>query len=92
MTAPLRPAGTGVEDILERYAAQAPSSIAIIADGVEYSFAEVTAATDGLAAQLIPHTRVVIELSNTAASVMAIHAAWRANCSVISVSPMVPKR
>ncbi len=81
---------TGVADILVRLAAAAPSSTALIADGVEYTFAELAKATETLAAQLIPGTRVLIRLANTAASVVAIHAAWRVGCSVVAASTMVP--
>jgi len=82
---------TGVADILIRLAAAAPTSTALIADGVEFSFAELADAAETLAAQLIPRTRVLVRLGNDAASVMAVHAAWRAGCSVVAASTMVPK-
>lgn len=80
---------TGVADILVRLAAAAPSSTALIADGAEYSFTQLTEAAEMLAAQLIPGTRVLIRLGNNAASMVAVHAAWRAGCSVVAASTMV---
>ncbi len=80
---------TGVADILVRLAAAAPSSTALIADGAEYTFAQLAEAAEMLAAQLIPGTRVLIRLGNNAASVVAVHAAWRAGCSVVAASTMV---
>jgi long-chain acyl-CoA synthetase len=82
---------TGVADILARSAAAAPTSTALIADGVEHTFGELMRQVETLAAQLIPNTRVLIRLANDAASVAAIHAAWRAGCSVVAASTMVPE-
>lgn len=81
----------GVADILSRLATAAPASTALIADRVDYTFAELDEAAGRLAEQLPPGTRVLIRLGNTAASVMAIHAAWRAGCSVVTASTMVPE-
>lgn len=81
----------GVADILVRSAAAAPTATALIADGVEYTFAQLLEATDAIAGQLIPGTRVLVRLANDAASVTAIHAAWRAGCSVVAASTMVPE-
>jgi long-chain acyl-CoA synthetase len=86
---PVRQAG--VADILTRLAAAAPASTALIADGVEYPFAELDEAAGLLATQLVPGTRVMTRLGNTAASVVAIHAAWRAGCSVVTASTVVPE-
>jgi fatty-acyl-CoA synthase/O-succinylbenzoic acid--CoA ligase len=83
--------GTGVDDILARLAAAASASTALIADGTEYTFGELDDATERVASLLRPNTRVVLRLSNTAASVVAIHAAWRMGCSVIAASTMVPE-
>lgn len=80
-----------VADILIRSAAAAPASTAVIADGVEHTFAELADAAESVAAQLIPGTRVVGRLGNDAASVVAIHATWRAGCSLITASTMVPE-
>lgn len=81
---------TGVDDILTRLSAVAPTSTALIVDGSEYTFAQLTAATEQVTARLVPGTRVLARLGNTAASVVAIHAAWRAGCSVVAASTMVP--
>jgi len=81
----------GVADILIRSAAAAPTSTALIADGVEYTFAELAESAETLTPQLIPNTRVLIRLGNNAASVVAVHAAWRAGCSVVAASTMVPE-
>jgi len=81
----------GVADILARSAAAAPTTTALIADGVEHTFAELLEAADAIAGQLVPGTRVLIRLANDAASVAAIHAAWRAGCSVVAASTMVPQ-
>ncbi|TAM64471.1 fatty acid--CoA ligase family protein [Mycobacterium sp.] len=82
---------TGVAAILARSAAAAPTSTALIADGVEYTFGELLEEAESLAAQLAPRTRVLVRLANNAASVVAIHAAWRAGCSVVAASTMVPE-
>lgn len=82
---------TGVDDILPRLAGLAPTSTAVIAGGAEHTFADLNAAAKKLAAELITGTRVVIRLANNAASLVAIHAAWRARCSVIAASTMVPE-
>ncbi len=88
-SAPLSPQ-TGVADILARSAAAAPDSTAVIADGIEHTFAQLAEATQTLSAQLVPGTRVIARLGNDAASVVALHAAWRAGCSVVAASTMVP--
>jgi long-chain acyl-CoA synthetase len=81
----------GVADILARSAAAAPTGTALIADGVEHTFTQLVEAADAIAAQLVPGTRVLVRLTNDAASVVAIHAAWRAGCSVVAASTMVPE-
>ncbi|MGO9158811.1 class I adenylate-forming enzyme family protein [Mycobacterium sp.] len=85
------PALPGVSDILARSAAAAPTGTALIADGVEHTFAQLAEAAEVIAAQLYPGTRVLIRLANSAASVVAVHAAWRAGCSVVTASTMVPE-
>jgi fatty-acyl-CoA synthase/O-succinylbenzoic acid--CoA ligase len=82
---------TGVADILTRLAALAPASTALIVDGSEYTFAQLDESAVRISAGLTPGTRVVVRLSNNAASVVAVHAAWRAGCSVVSASTMVPE-
>ena len=82
---------TGVDDILARLCEAAPASTALIVDGVEYSFAQLAEAAEDVAEQLVPGTRVLARLGNTARSVVAIHAAWRAGCSVVAASTMVPE-
>jgi len=81
---------TGVEDILGRLSAVAPASTALIADGCEYTFAQLAEAGAEVASRLAPGTRVLARLGNNAASIVAIHAAWRARCSVVTASTMVP--
>jgi long-chain acyl-CoA synthetase len=90
MTAASVSGRTGVDDILRRCAVIAPTSTALIAGGGEHSYRELAHAAESLAAQLVPGTRVVARLQNNAASVVAIHAAWRAGCSVVAASTMVP--
>lgn len=82
---------TGVEDILARSAAKAPDSTALIVDGVEHTFGRLDKAAAELSAQLVPNTRVLARLGNDAASIVAIHAAWRAGCSIVTASTMVPQ-
>jgi long-chain acyl-CoA synthetase len=82
---------TGVDDILPRLATLAPTSCAVISDGVEYTFGDLDAAARSLASKLIPDTRVVIRMSNDATSLVALHAVWRAQCSVVAASSMVPE-
>jgi long-chain acyl-CoA synthetase len=82
---------TGVDDVLGRLSAMAPASTALIVDHSEYTFGQLTEAADDVATRLVPGTRIVVRLGNNAASVVAIHAAWRAGCSVISASTMVPE-
>jgi len=82
---------TGVADLLARSATAAPGSTALIADGTEYTFAELLRAAESLSAQLISGTRVLISLGNNAASVAAIHAVWAAGCAVVAASTMVPE-
>lgn len=81
---------TGIEYILSRLALVAPESTALIVDHTEYSFRQLAAASERVAQQLTPHTRVLLRLGNNAASIVAIHAAWSAGCSIISASMMVP--
>jgi long-chain acyl-CoA synthetase len=82
--------------ILARSTAAAPGSVAVIRAGTkdgehtEYTFGELTAAATRVSARLIPGTRVVIRLDNSAASVVAIQAAWSAGCSVVSAGVLVP--
>ena len=82
---------TGVEDILGRLAALAPESTALIVDDSEYTFGELQAASDEVSVRLEPGSRVLARLGNNAASIVAIHAAWRAGCSVVTASTMVPE-
>ena len=82
---------TGVENILTRSKAAAPSSTALIVDGSEYTFDELAGAAETVAAKLSPGTRVVVRLANNAASVVAVHAAWLAGCSIVAASSMVPE-
>lgn len=81
---------TGVDDILSRHSTVAPESTALIVDGTEYSFAQLADASQRVAARLVPGTRVLLRLANNAASVVAIHGAWRAGCSIVAASTMVP--
>lgn len=81
----------GVEDILTRSATAAPDGIGLIVDGVEYTYGQLAAASARVASQLAPGTRVLARLGNTAASIVAIHAAWRAGCSLVTTSTMVPE-
>lgn len=85
----------GLADILSRSAAAAPDSVAVITSdgsGPEHprTFAELAAAAERLSGQLVPRTRVLIRLGNDPSSLVAIHAAWMAGCSVVSASDMVP--
>jgi long-chain acyl-CoA synthetase len=82
---------TGVRDILDRLSAAAPMSTALIVDGSEYTFQQLAEAAELVAERLVPGTRVLARLGNNAASVVAIHAAWRAGCSVVAASSMVPE-
>ncbi|EID17421.1 class I adenylate-forming enzyme family protein [Mycolicibacterium phlei] len=81
---------TAMADILARCAAAAPDSTALIVDGVEYTFGQLDAAAAEYAPRLVPGTRVLARLGNDAASIAAVHAAWRAGCSVVTASVMVP--
>jgi long-chain acyl-CoA synthetase len=91
MTAASVSGDTGVEDILARLSMAAPASTALIADGFEYTFGQLATAAERVAARLMPGTRVLARLGNNAASVVAIHAAWRAGCTVVAASTMVPE-
>jgi long-chain acyl-CoA synthetase len=82
---------TGVSDILSRLSLVTPASTALIVDRTEYTFAQLASAAERVAAQLAPGTRVLVRLGNNAASVVAIHAAWRAGCSIVAASTMVPE-
>lgn len=81
----------GVEDVLARSAAAAPDSTALIVDGVDYTFGELDSAAAELASKLTPDTRILVRLGNDAASIVAIHGAWRAGCSIVTASKMVPQ-
>jgi long-chain acyl-CoA synthetase len=81
---------TGVREILGRSADLAPSSTALITENCEYTFGQLSAAAKVISAQLVPGTRVVIRIGNDAPSLVAVHAAWLAGCSVVSASTMVP--
>ncbi len=91
MTAASVSGNTGVENILSRLSADAPASTALIVNGSEYTFEQLAAAAERLATRLVPGTQVLVQLANNAASVVAIHAAWRAGCSVVTASTMVPE-
>jgi len=80
-----------VDDILSRLSAATPRTTALIVGGTEYTFEQLTRAADQVADQLMTGTRVLARLGNNAASIVAIHAAWRAGCSVVSASTMVPE-
>ena len=80
---------TGIDDILARHSVVAPDSSALIVDGVTHTFGELSRAADELATKLEPNTRVLARLGNSAASLVAAHAAWRVGCSVVTASPMV---
>jgi long-chain acyl-CoA synthetase len=82
---------TGVEDILGRLSALAPESTALIVDGTEFTFGQLAEASEQISAKLAPGTRVLVRLGNNAAAIVAIHAAWRAGCSVVAASTMVPE-
>lgn len=60
----------------------APTSTALITADGEYTFAELADAARGLSPRLPAGACVVIRLGNDAASVVAVHAAWAAGCSV----------
>jgi long-chain acyl-CoA synthetase len=81
---------TGVDDILERHTGTSPESVALFVDGEPYSFRQLSEAAGRVAAELAPNTRVLAQLSNNAASIVAVHAAWRAGCSLVTTSHMVP--
>jgi long-chain acyl-CoA synthetase len=92
---PVKPDAPGcarVADILARCHEVAPDSAAVITESDRHTFAELYAAARSVSEQLIPGTRVVVRLSNDAASVTAVHAAWMAGCSVVSAGSMVPAR
>jgi len=76
--------------ILSRCAATAPNSVAVIKSDAAYTFGQLENAAARLSERLIPGSRVVIRLDNTAASVVAIHSAWSAGCSVVSAGVLVP--
>jgi long-chain acyl-CoA synthetase len=76
--------------LLGRCAAAAPGGVAVITGNAEYTFDELADAASHVSDQLIPGARVVIRLDNSAASVVAIHAAWAAGCSVVSAGVLVP--
>jgi long-chain acyl-CoA synthetase len=80
----------GIADILARYADAAPDSVALITDAGEYTFATLLHAARAVANELTAGTRVLVTIANDAASVVAIHGAWLAGCSIISASSMVP--
>ena len=82
---------TGVDDLLTRSAGKAPGSTALIVDAAEYTFAQLDSAAEQLSTRLTPKTRVLARLGNDAASIVAVHAAWRAGCSVVTASTMVPE-
>jgi len=76
--------------ILSRCAATAPNSVAVIKSDAAYTFGQLENAAARLSERLIPGSRVVIRLDNTAASVVAIHSAWSVGCSVVSAGVLVP--
>lgn len=79
-----------IGELLKRCADAAPEATAVISAGRAYDFGVLAEASRRIAAQLTPGTRVLARIDNTPASVVAIHAAWMAGCSVVSASPMVP--
>ncbi|WP_375483436.1 class I adenylate-forming enzyme family protein [uncultured Mycobacterium sp.] len=82
---------TGLQGLLTRCAMVAPTSTALITANGEYTFSELAGAAQRVSTRLNPGTRVVIRLRNDAASVVAVHAAWAAGCSVVAASTMVPE-
>jgi long-chain acyl-CoA synthetase len=83
-------ASSDLASILSRCAAAAPYSVAVIKSDAEYTFAQLANAAARVSEQLIPGSRVVIRLDNSAASIAAIHAAWSVGCSVVSAGVLVP--
>jgi long-chain acyl-CoA synthetase len=80
----------GIDDILARCTDSAPAGTALLVDGSPYTFRQLSEAVDVVSAQLTPNTRVLAQLGSNAASIVAIHAAWRVGCSVVTASNMVP--
>ena len=83
-------APSDLASILRRCTTIARDSIAVIRSDAEYTFGQLANAAARTSEQLIPGTRVVIRLDNSAASVVAIHAAWSVGCSVVSAGVLVP--
>jgi long-chain acyl-CoA synthetase len=81
---------SGVAEMLDYFSEVAPDSVAVLTEADRHTFAELRAAAASVSARLIPGSRVVVRMSNSAASLVAVHAAWMANCSVVSASSLVP--
>jgi long-chain acyl-CoA synthetase len=85
--------GALVAGMLDRLAAAAPHSVAVIdAHDNSYTFAELAAAASEIRSKLTPGGRVAVRIGNDVSSVMAVHAAWSAGCSVVAVGVLTPER
>lgn len=83
-------ASSDLAGLLGRCVAAAPGGTAVITADAEYTFGELAEAAAQVSDQLVAGSRVVIRLDNSAASVVAIHAAWSVGCSVVSAGVLVP--
>ncbi|WP_322762199.1 fatty acid--CoA ligase family protein [Frankia sp. Cr2] len=84
-----------LRELLASTAAQHPLSLAVstpagTSAGTSATFGELAAASAALSSRLQPGTRTGIRLGNDLASVVALHAAWRAGGSVVSLGRLLP--
>ncbi|MEV7727359.1 amino acid adenylation domain-containing protein [Streptomyces sp. NPDC087917] len=89
------PAWVAVEEELDRFAAEDPRRTALVADGVELSYAEVAAESNRLAHHLRalgvgPDTVVAVHARRSPATVLAVLAVLKAGGAWLPLDPTLP--
>jgi long-chain acyl-CoA synthetase len=82
-----------LHETLEQTAERTPARCALVAEGVRYSYAQVNALADGMAAQLAGHgvrrgDRVATFLDNRLDAVVAIYAALKCGAVFMPINPL----
>ncbi|WP_239333084.1 class I adenylate-forming enzyme family protein [Frankia sp. CiP3] len=80
-----------LRELLVSTAARHPLSLAVrTPTGTSATFGQLATASEELSRRLEPGTRTGVRLGNDLASLVAVHAVWRAGGSVVSLSRLLP--